>query len=152
MTARIRWGLIAGVVGLFVSTLASLVFAFCGPIVSFGIGSIAGFIVTKQEPATSKGEGAQDGAITGLIAGSIILLGNLVGAISNLAYAQTGKYESIFGPLPDLSSAEGQTNYWLIGIGVGLIFGLIDALACVLGGALIGYIRSPDVSPPLQEN
>lgn len=152
MTARIRWGLIAGVVGLFVNTIASLVFAFCGPIVSFGIGIVAGFIVTQREPATSKGEGAQGGAITGLIAGAFILLGQIIGAIGNLVFAQMVEYESIFGTLPDLSSPEGQTLYWVIGIGVGLCFGLVDTLACVLGGALIGYIRTPDASPPLQGN
>jgi hypothetical protein len=151
MTARIRWGLIAGVVGLFVNTLASLVFAFCGPIVSFGIGIVAGLIVTQREPATSKGEGAQGGAITGLIAGAFILLGQIIGAIGNLVFAQMVEYESIFGTLPDLSSPEGQTLYWVIGIGVGLCFGLVDTLACVLGGALIGYIRTPAPADQHQE-
>lgn len=146
MTVKIRWGLIVGVVGLVVNTLASLIFAFCGPIISFGIGIIAGFIVTQREPANSKGEGAQGGAITGLIAGAFILLGQMIGAIGNLVFAQMVEYEPIFGTLPDLGSPEGQAFYWVIGIGVGLCFGLIDALACVLGGALIGYIRTPVAS------
>jgi hypothetical protein len=151
MTAKVRWGLIAGLVGLFINTLASLVFAFCGPIVSFGIGIIAGFFVSQQEPATTKGEGAQDGAITGLIAGAFILLGQIIGAATNLAIAQTEQYGLIFGPLPDLSSPEGQAIYWLIGIGVGLCFGLVDMFACVLGGVIIGYIRTPVATNSLQE-
>lgn len=143
MTAKVRWGLILGIVGLFVNTLASLIFAFCGPIVSFGVGLVAGFIVSQNEPAPTRGEGAQQGALSGLIAGGFILLGQIIGAIGNLAFAQMVEYESLFGTLPDLSSPEGQTFYWLIGIGVGVCFGLVDTLACVLGGALIGYVRTP---------
>ncbi len=152
MTAKVRWGLIAGLVGLFVNTFVSLVFAFCGPIVSFGIGIIAGFIVSQQEPAATKGEGAQDGAITGLIAGVFILLGQVIGAATNLAIAQMDQSGLIFGPLPDLSSPEGQAIYWLIGIGVGLCFGLVDMFACVLGSALAGYFRTQSVAAHLEEN
>lgn len=143
MTAKVRWGVIIGIVGLFVNTIASLIFAFCGPIVSFGIGLVAGFIVSQNEPAPTRGEGAQQGALTGLIAGAFILLGQIIGAIGNLVFAQMVEYEPIFGTLPDLSSPEGQAFYWLIGIGVGVCFGLVDTLACVLGGALIGYARTP---------
>ena len=152
MTAKVRWGLIAGLVGLFINTLASLVFPFCGPIASFGIGIIAGFFVSQQEPATTKGEGAQDGAITGLIAGAFILLGQIIGAATNLAIAQTEQYGLIFGPLPDLSSPEGQAIYWLIGIGVGLCFGLVDMFACVLGSALVGYFRTQNIAAQLEDN
>jgi hypothetical protein len=145
MTAKVRWGVIIGIVGFFVNTIASLIFAFCGPIVSLGIGLIAGFIVSHKEPARTRGEGAQQGALTGLIAGAFILLGQIIGAIGNLVFAQMVEYEPIFGTLPELSSPEGQAFYWLIGIGVGVCFGLVDTLACVLGGALIGYARTPVV-------
>lgn len=143
MSAKVRWGVIIGIVGFFANTLASLIFAFCGPIVSFAIGLAAGFIVSQQDPAPTRGEGAQKGAVTGLIAGGFILLGQIIGAIGNLVFAQMVEYEPIFGTLPDLSSPEGQAFYWLIGIGVGVCFGLVDTLACVLGGALVGYARSP---------
>ena len=152
MTAQKRWGLITGIIGLIVNTLASLTFAFCGPIVAFGIGIIAGAVVTRKEPASSKGEGTQQGAITGIIAGALIFLGRIVGSINNLVYAQMPQYESIFGTLPDLSSREGQTYYWLVGIGVGVLLGLVDALACVLGSAMISYIRTPTASKTQEDD
>lgn len=33
MTARTRWGLISGVLGLFANVVASFIFGFCGPVV-----------------------------------------------------------------------------------------------------------------------
>lgn len=144
MTARVRWGMIVGIVGMFVNTFASLVVALSGPILSFLFGIIAGFVVSRKEPATSKGKGAQQGAATGLIAGGLIFLGQLIGAVANLIYAQMPEYESLFGPFPTLTTPQGQTTYWLIGIGIGVLFGLIDTLACVLGGSIIGHLLTKE--------
>lgn len=148
MTARVRWGMIVGIVGMFVNTFASLVVALSGPILSFIFGIIAGLVVTRKEPASSKGKGAQQGAITGLIAGGLIFLGQVIGAVANLIYAQMPAYESLFGPVPELTTPQGQTSYWVIGIGVGLIFGLIDTLACVLGGSIIGRLLTKESNTP----
>ena len=59
MVARIKVGLIAGVISLALTACLSSLFGLCGPVVSLIASALAGYFAAKQEAPTSKSEGGK---------------------------------------------------------------------------------------------
>jgi len=143
MNARIRWGLISGVIGFFANIVASLIFGFCGPVIGFGVGVLGGFLLTQQESSSNKRDGAIQGAITGSVAGVFLFLGQIIAAAGSLAFTQLVDVDLVIGTLPDPTDPGQLVLFWISGLSVGACIGIMDVVASVAGGALIGYIRTP---------
>ncbi len=141
MQPRIKIGLIVGGAGLLLNICVAALIGFCGPFVALMAGAIAGFITASQEQLPTKNDGARAGAISGLVAGGLILVGQLIGGISILLYLQTTGTPTLFGAPPNqLSSGVEQTAYYAAGLGVGVCFGLAGIGMSALAGALTGYL------------
>jgi hypothetical protein len=146
-------GLIAGGVGLVVNILVSAVLGFCGPFVALLAGGAAGFFVVRGNPVASQKEGASLGATTGAIAGSLVLIGQLIGGIIALNIMLASGSDLPFGSLPDPSNQAEQIGFWVGGLGAGLCFGLVGIGLGAAGGALAGYLATSEQSagqPPLE--
>lgn len=150
MQSRIKFGLIVGVVGLALNVCVSAFLGICGPVVSLIGGALAGFLAVQGEKPATKGEGARVGATSGAIAGGLILLGQLLGAIASLVYVQFSGMKPPFGTIPAPSAdAAQQMIYYLSGLGTGFCIGLVGVALAALGGAGTGYMGTPDRPQPV---
>ena len=148
MKPRIKFGLIAGAVGLVLNVCVAAALGLCGPVTGLLAGGVAGFLAAQQEKAASKGDGARLGAVSGGIAGALVLVGQLIGGISALAYIQYSGMPLPFGQAPDLSdNAATQLAYYLSGLGTGMCIGIGDIIAAAIAGAVGGYFGTPTPVP-----
>jgi len=81
MTPRVKYGLIVGAVVLFVNVCVAAALPICGPMMALLAGAIAGFLTAREEEPVAAGDGARAGAVSGLIAGALVFLGQLVAGI-----------------------------------------------------------------------
>lgn len=145
MQPRIRMGLFIGVVGLVLNICVSGFIGLCGPVVSLLAGGIAGFLAAQQERLPTKSEGAKAGAIAGLIAGGLVIVGQIIGGIGALAFMQLSGTPSIFGEIPNLEAdPSGSIIYYASGIGTGLCFGIVGTILAALTGAGVGYMTTTE--------
>lgn len=148
MKARFKLGLIVGLIGLVLNVCVASAFGFCGPAVSLIAGAVAGYFTARQEKLSTKGAGAQAGAISGLVAGVLIILGQVIGAVGALAFMQASGTKIAFGTIPPPSAdITTQLTYYLSGMGTGICFGVIGAVLSALAGAGTGYLGTPDPEP-----
>src|SRR6266498_3714898 len=123
MQARIRIGLIVGVIGLVLNICVSGFIGFCGPLVSLIAGGLAGFFAAQQEKPATKKEGARAGVTAGGIAGGLIILGQVLGGVGALALMQSKGMQLPFGQLPSAGDPTAQVTFYAAGVGTALCFG-----------------------------
>lgn len=146
MQPRIKIGLIVGGVGLLLNICVSAAVGICGPFAALAAGAIAGFLTANQEKLPAKNDGARAGAISGLVAGALMLVGQIIGGIGALYYFQATGTPSLFGAAPgQLAGGVEQTAYFVGGLAVGSCFGLAGIGMAALAGALTGYLATPQV-------
>ncbi|GAB4505516.1 MAG: hypothetical protein Fur0043_25120 [Anaerolineales bacterium] len=147
MSARVKFGLIAGAIGLILTACASVIVGCCGPLAALAAGAAAGYFAVKGESPTSQNEGGKIGAIAGAIAGALTLIGQVLGGLVSLTVAPTileqlGNYS--YGPLAK------QASYWLSGAATACCFGLLGAALAAAAGFAAGYFSSKNLpTPPL---
>lgn len=139
MSPRIKFGLIAGGIGLVLNICVAAVMGVCGPGVAAVAGALAGYFAAKNERPLSQGEGAKSGAIAGLIAGGLVLIGQILGGITTLTL------------MPAISEAmnislgveTGDPIYWAAGLSTAACFSAVGIVLAVGAGAGTGYISTP---------
>ncbi|GAB4581501.1 MAG: hypothetical protein Fur0022_42480 [Anaerolineales bacterium] len=145
MKPRIKFGLLVGVVGMVLNVCVAGFMGLCGPFTALLAGGVAGFFASREEKASSKGEGARVGAFAGGIAGGLVLIGQLLGGLISLAYLQFSGTSVAFGTIPDPSAdLSMQLIYYLSGLGTGLCFGLVGIVVAAATGAGAGYLSTPE--------
>ncbi len=146
MQPRIKIGLLVGGAGLLLNICVAALMGICGPLVALTAGAVAGFITASQEQLPTKNDGARAGAISGLVVGALVLVGQLIGGVSVLFYLQATGMPTLFGAPPNqFASGLEQTAYYTAGVGVGVCFGLVGIGMSALAGAFTGYLGT---SPP----
>ncbi|MDX1522894.1 MAG: hypothetical protein R3264_14800 [Anaerolineae bacterium] len=148
MTPRVKFGLIAGGIGLVLSTCVSAAVGVCGPIISILVGAGAGYFTAQAENAPTRQDGAKFGAISGAIAGTLSLVGQLIGGLIALVFVQASGTQTFFGELP--GDAAGQVGYWVGGLGFGLCLGIGGIILGGVAGAAAGYFGTAANPQPLQ--
>lgn len=145
MQPKVKVGLLVGVIGLVLNVCVAGAFGICGPAVSLIAGALAGFFTARQEHPATKGAGAQSGAISALIAGALVLVGQVFGAVGALALVQFSGIKLAFGQVPPPSASPSvQAIYYLSGLGTGLCFGLVGLVMAAMAGAGTGYLGTSD--------
>ena len=149
MTPRVRIGLIVGSIGLVLNICVAAALGICGPVVALLAGLAAGFFAAQQENMADKRDGAQVGAVSGGIAGALILIGQIIGGLVVLSLYQSLDVTPLFGTVPSASDeAAVQMLYYAGGLGTGICFGLVDVVAAALGGAVGGYLGATSQPEP----
>lgn len=149
MKPRIKIGLAAGAVGMTLNVCIATLAGICGPAVSLLSGAAAGLLAVQQEKPSVKAEGARIGAIAGLLAGALVAIGQVIGAVGALILLQLSGFQFELGSASSPSEdAFDQLVYYLIGIGTGLCFGVIGTLLAAGAGAGAGYVAATDQPAP----
>jgi hypothetical protein len=145
MSASVRVGLIAGVIGLVLTACVGALFGLCGPVVSLLAGAAAGYFAAKQSTPATQSEGGKIGATAGAIAGALCVVGQLIGGISALTILpplmeSMGNYQ--------YSAVSGESLYWISGALTALCFGIVGAGLAAGAGFGTGYISTTPTPPP----
>jgi len=153
MQPRIKLGLTVGTIGLVLNICVAGFVGFCGPVLSLIAGGIAGFLTVQQEKPVTKGDGARAGAISGVIAGALIILGQIIGAVGALVYFQSSGVEIPFGQVPSAGGDPAMSiAYYGAGFATAFCFGLVGALLAAGTGAGAGYLATTEqaevIMPP----
>jgi len=148
MQPRVTYGLIAGAIGLVINICISTAIGLCGPFVALLAGAAAGFFAAQAEKAPTKNDGAQLGAISGAIAGGLTLVGQLIGGVGALVLTMSMGIQPIIGTMPESSDVAGQAIFLIVGLGVGLCFGLVGIVLSALAGAGTGYLGTSETVAP----
>ena len=145
MAPRYRFGLLIGMVGLFLNICISGLFGLCGPLAAFVAGGVAGFMTARSEQPAVKADGARAGAVSGGIAGALVLLGQICGGLGALALIQFSNTPTFGGtaPPPDADIML-QLIYYGTGFGTALCFGIFGAVLAAIAGAGVGFLATPD--------
>jgi hypothetical protein len=156
MKPRVKMGLAIGAVGLALNVCVAAFMGICGPVVSLVAGAVAGYFAVQQEKPTIKGEGAKIGAIAGVIAGALVIIGQMIGGLGALAFLQYSGVQFGFGSVPQPSSDSSlQAVYYLSGMGTAFCFGIVGALLATGAGAGTGYAVTQEqpashLNPPME--
>jgi hypothetical protein len=153
MRPRIKNGLIIGAIGLVLNACIASAVGLCGPGAALLVGALAGFFTALQEKLPTKSAGAQAGVISGLIAGGLVLIGQLIGAVGAMTLIQTTGTRTIFGQTaPNLAEGGPQALVYIASaMGVGVCFGLVGVALSAGAAALTAYLTTSDttqVIPP----
>lgn len=144
MLPRVKYGLIIGAVGLVLNACVSTALGICGPFTALLAGGVSGLLAAMQEKQPVKAEGAKAGAISGLISGGLVFIGQLIGAVGALLLVNSMGGETIFGQMPDLLGGGPEAFGALAGgLGTGVCFGMVGIGLSALAGALAGYLSTP---------
>ena len=144
MRPGIRFGLIVGVVGLLVNTAISALLGLCGPLIALTAGALAGILTARAEAPPTQTDGARAGTIAGLIAGGLILIGQMIGGLLALTLIKSMGMPSILGvATPDFSDPVQVAGYYGSGVGVGVCLGLLGAMLSAAAGAAAAYLTTP---------
>jgi len=147
MQPRIKLGLTVGAIGLVLNICVAGFFGFCGPVLSLIAGGVAGFLTAQQEKPGAKGDGARAGAVSGGIAGALIIVGQVIGGIAALVYFQSNGLDVAFGQIPSLGEDPAiSAVYYGTGIVTALCFGIVGAALAAGTGALAGYLATTEQS------
>jgi hypothetical protein len=150
MQPRIKFGLIIGAIGLVLNVCLSTFLGLCGPFFALLAGALSGVLAARQEKLPTRGAGARAGAISGLIAGSLVFIGQVIGAVGALILVQSTGGNTIFGQMPNLTSGSPDSILViLVGIAEGACFGLIGVALSAAAGSLAAYFSTPDPDFPL---
>ncbi|HAV79060.1 MAG TPA: hypothetical protein DCX53_17050 [Anaerolineae bacterium] len=145
MQPRIKLGLTIGAIGLVLNICVAGFIGLCGPVLSLIAGAVAGYLTTMQEKPATKSDGARAGAISGAVAGVLIIVGQILGGIGALIYIQSTGAPTLFGDVPSISSDPAQlVGYYIGGIGTGICFGVVGALLAAGTGAGAGYLATTE--------
>jgi hypothetical protein len=104
MKPFVKFGVIAGLVGLVVIIPISAFLGLCGPLVTLVAGAVAGYLSAYFGEVPTRRDGAQSGAIAGGIAGAITLVGQLIGNALVLNFIQLTGTPVAFGHVPGTSA------------------------------------------------
>lgn len=150
MRPRYKYGLIAGGIGLVVNVVVAALMGICGPFISLLAGAAAGFFAARAEKLPVKRDAAGMGAIAGVIAGGLVIVGQVLGGILTLAFVQSTGTNPLIGTVPGSGDAAGNLIYYISGAVVSMCFGLFGAAAAAGAGALAAYFATPESSqvPP----
>jgi hypothetical protein len=143
MSPRVKYGLIVGAVIMFVNLCVAAALPICGPMMALLAGAVAGYLTAREEEPAAAGDGARAGAVSGLIAGALVFLGQLIGGIGALVFLQTTDIPTGFGAVPDLTETFGLLGFWVAGLALALCLGLSGLVLGALGGAIAGYLAAP---------
>jgi len=145
MQPRTKLGLAVGAIGLVLNICVSAFFGFCGPVLSLVAGGVVGYLTAQQEKLPTKGAGARAGAVSGGIAGTLIIVGQVIGGIAALIYFQTSGTDLPFGQAPTTGTDPSLTAlYYGSGFVTAFCFGLVGALLAAGTGAGAGYLGTPE--------
>ena len=147
MLPRVKFGLIVGAVALVLNVFVSTAFGLCGPFTALLAGGISGFFTAQQEKLPLKGDGARAGVISGLVAGGLVFLGQLLGALGAILLVQSLGGKTIFGQVPDLTAGPQSVAYIVAALGTGACFGVVGIALAAGAGALAGYLSTPVARP-----
>jgi hypothetical protein len=150
MQPGIKLGLIVGAVGLFLNIFVSAVVGICGPFASLVAGGVAGFRAANQEKPPVKSEGAKAGAVAGVIAGGLMIIGQLSGGLIVLPFLKTTASVPFIGTLG--TDPTSQVGYYFGGMASGICNGIADALFAAGTGTLAGYLSTSDQRPAPPNN
>ena len=114
---------------------------------------MAGFLTVQQEKPGAKSDGARAGALSGGIAGALIIVGQVIGGIAALVYFQSSGAQVPFGQVPSLGEDPAISSvYYGTGMVTALCFGIVGAALAAGTGALAGYLttneQSEIITPP----
>jgi len=145
MQSRIKFGLTIGAIGLVLNICVAGFFGFCGPVLSLIAGGVAGFLTAQQEKLPSKGAGARAGAVSGGIAGALIIIGQIIGGIGALIYFQNSGIQIPFGQIPSAGTDPSlNVIYYGSGFVTAFCFGFVGALLAAGTGAGAGYLGTTE--------
>jgi hypothetical protein len=162
---RLTAGLLTGIIGALVIILISFVsiFNLCTSILAIFVGLAAGLLVGRNPSFARRAGGA--GALAGLIAGLVLLVGQFIGGIILFNQPQvvdvlTHFQQTVIATTPTLQPGSGDSTtqpsiesavsfYQSSGvIFSGLCLGLVNVLLAVGLGAAGGKIRETSAPPP----
>jgi hypothetical protein len=145
MTAKVKFGLLAGVIGLLLNIPTSaFACVFCGPLVALLAGFSAGSLTARSEPALRQGDAQRQAAVAGIVAGALVLIGQLIGIVIS---AVTDLGRGAVEVPPQLSEPVDQASILVASLGCGLVIGLVDIAVSAAGGALAGRLATPTAPP-----
>jgi hypothetical protein len=153
MQPRIKLGLSIGGIGLVLNICVAGFIGLCGPVVSLLSGGIAGYLTAQQEKLPTKSDGAKAGAVSGGIAGALVIIGQIIGGLGALAVMQFSGTQLPFGQVPSASGeVASSVAYYIGGLGTGICIGIVGALLAAGVGAGAGYMGTQEqasVPPPM---
>ena len=150
MKPYVKFGLIVGLISLFVIIPISALMGICGPFITMIAGAMAGFLTAYVGKALTRRDGAQSGAISGAISGGITLIGQLIGGVLALAYIQMTGTPIIIGSAPGPSAPFSELAiYYAGGMGIGLCFGIIGILVGAIAGGVAGALGTRELPHPV---
>lgn len=155
MGGRVMWGVIVGLVGMLMNLVVSFVSGVCGPVVTLVAGAIAGFFAARWEGPGPRARSAQAGAIAGLLAGTLMLISQMLAAVAEVLVLQSAEFQflqamftpGLGGTIPSNPTAETQSGILVGALATGGCFGLIGMILAALAGAATGYLSGPGESP-----
>jgi hypothetical protein len=149
MRPRIKLGLIIGAIGLVLNVCISTAMGLCGPFAALIAGALSGFFTARQEKLPTKSAGARAGVTSGLVAGALVFIGQLLGAVGALVYFQSTGSRSVFGQaVPNLSAGGTSALIYIVSaMGVGVCFGLVGMGLSAGAGALAAYLATSETAP-----
>ena len=149
MKHHIKIGLIIGAIGLVLNSCVAFIVGFCGPVTSVVAGAVAGYLSVQNARGLTKKEGAKLGAISAAVAGALILVGQVFGAVAALFFIQQFNLPLILGGTPP-TPADGplvHLMYYAIGAGAGFVIGLIGlGLAALVGYGIAYWMTSEEAA------
>ncbi len=147
MKPAIKFGLIVGGVGLFLTACVGFILGICGPVVALIAGGVAGFLTAREVRPYTKGDGAKEGGIAGGVAGALTTVGQLIGGFSSILLAQVAGFSSPFGQIPTFDGPTAElVGYYIGGLLSGGCIGLVGLLLAAGAGALAGYLATEQTS------
>jgi hypothetical protein len=148
MQPRIKFGLIAGVIGLVVNVGVAAALGVCGPLVAALAGAAAGFFTARQEPAATQSDAARAGAVSGAVAGALVLVGQMIGAVIGLALIQASGISPVVGQTPGPNAPVAMTlTYYASGTIAGCCIGAVGIGLAAGAGALVAYLTTAPQAP-----
>jgi len=149
MKPRLRIGLMVGAVALIVNLVVAFILGLCSPVLAAVAGAAAGWFTAREENSGNKGEAARAGALSGVVVGSLMLVGQILGGLVVLFLMQKFDLPVAFtGMKPsDMGGAE-SAGFYVGGLFSGVCFGLLDMAAAAGAGAAVGFLTTTPAEPP----
>ncbi|MEM8530026.1 MAG: hypothetical protein AAGF95_04235 [Chloroflexota bacterium] len=154
MQPSIKNGLIVGGIGFFITLVVSSIIGVCGPFIMLAGGAIAGLLTARATTYATQGACVKNSAISGAVAGMLMLFGQIIAAMLSLVILQATNTPPPFGSLPQ-SDAE-QIGFWIGGLISGFCIGGFGVLLGAGAGAGAGAMawrkpEHPTYGPPPQQ-
>lgn len=156
MSGAVRAGLIFGVVGAIIVIALSFIFPICGPLGAAIAGGLAGYFGIRW---SSVNPSVGKGVLASVIAGVIVLIATIVFVIigfsalrSNPQFAEAMEQalQQQQQTNPEISSADLEVALTAAAPVAGFCLGIINLLAAVIVGAIVGLIANRNPAPTQQ--